>query len=123
MSSYFNIEARIIQSDVIVYHTTFYNKESEVTFTACTSFLYSYVSLSTTFGRLNNVTYTIQFITGYTVPSDGAFSILFDDDYIGNFFTMDLNCTLISGFGPSSVCRVGNKHRIDIILNDYSMDS
>lgn len=103
--------------------TSFQYLLSQIEFDACTSNLYSQVQLSSSFGRLNNITYTIQFITGYTIPANGAFSIQFDPSYEGNMHNMDLKCTLSKGFGLNSVCRVGDTKRLDIVLNGQNIDS
>lgn len=116
------VDAKFIAGDEIVYKQQFEYRSSKVAFKACNSYLYKQVQLSSTFGRLNNVTYTIQFIPGHIIPSDGALSILFDDKYVGNLFTMNLHCNLTRGFGKQSVCRVGNNNRLDIVLYGYTVN-
>lgn len=78
----------------------------------------------TSYGGENNVKFTIKIITGHMIPSDGALTIEFPEEYDINLYEPGVTCSFAfsANIPNPTICRIGSRTKIDIYLNGLVID-
>ena len=83
----------------------------------CTAFTHLVSQANSAYGGENNVKFTISFITGHFIPTDGALAIEFPEAYTINLLDPNCNvaCKVMKNKQDTKFkCIIGSPSRIDI---------
>lgn len=89
-------------------------------YNVCDKFKYFKTYSDNSIGSENYASYTFDFITGHEVPYNGAVSLYIPTDYFTDLYTLNSTCE-IQGFSEKAFCKIGERNRVDIIMNGIKL--